>query len=161
MLIQGNYLHDIGRTNNNDGGGNPLNPHDQNLYLEGTIVTVLNNTITLNAVGAGGWGAALKVGGSYYVQGNTFSGKVGNSRTGQIVIGDDLHNSLSNFNITGNTFTNPLTVAVVTCGVALSGSNFITNNTATGTGVTAVYGGEICSGSTGLGTITNTGNTPA
>ena len=35
------------------------------------------------------------------------------------------------------------------------------DNTATGTGVTAVYGGEICSGSTGAGTITNTGNTPA
>jgi Protein of unknown function (DUF1565) len=149
------YVHDIGRTNM----GCPTTTcvaHDQLLYLEGTNLTVVNNILRLATVGAGGFGMAVKVGSNYNaLSNNTLIGGVNNGAHGQIVIGDDLHDGVSNFTIENNIFYNPNgTGGVVTCGVAITGVNSVDHNVAFGSGVTGAIE-EICSGSTGTDTITN------
>jgi hypothetical protein len=153
-FIDGNVFHDIGRT----GGTN--NWHDQNLYLEGNHITVVNNIFYKML---GGWAIAAKVGNDYYIANNIFYGPAaGGNRPGQIVIGDDLaaDANMENVVIRNNIFANPLTAAVVTCYVSLSGTISFDHNLVAGPGpldtvnTTAVG----CGPSTFLTPLTDTKN---
>ena len=153
-LIDSGFIHYIGRTNTLC----PdvlCTPRDQNLYLEGTNITVSNTHIVNKGMG---WSMALKVGSGYNIFGDTLENPAGQERQGQIVIGDDLHTNVGNFTIRNMTFIQPQSVAIVACGAAITGSNSIQDNTASGQGVVNVFGGDICSASTGLTSIVQSNN---
>src|SRR5579872_1857857 len=166
-ILDGNFIHDIGRTNSTCGGVT-CSPRDQNIYSEGANDIIVNNIVSLS--GQSGWGVAVKVGGpssvgNWIIRYNTFYGAVANGREGQIVIGAGDGSGVSTFDIEDNIFLNGLGPgAIVLCDVALSGTMTISNNLAFGNGTSELFdsGTATCgAGSTGAGGVTQAGNSVA
>lgn len=150
FLIEGNVIHDIGRT-----GGAWL-WHDHGLYIHGCNYVVANNVFyNLKS----GW-AITPVGplSNVLITNNTFAFP-NPIRDGHIAVGEG---DVSGLVIRNNIFYQPRGAAVVTCAAHYSGENIVENNMVFG--ADSVLGGEICGSSSGFTSLrirNNTLNDPA